>query len=108
MNIEEIKAETRAEENKTEEKKPSYRFKESLCRADEYGRPVMYWDPNKKERYVMQVAEKGQSCQIVRELKKGMVEVEFTVVVNVPDGKGNRISKAKKEKVHKDMLEVAE
>ena len=106
MNIE--TAETKDVVKTESAEKKSYRFKESLCRADEYGRPVMYWDPNKKERYVMQVAAKGQSCQIVRELKKGMVEVEFTVITTVPDGKGNRISKAKKEKVHKDMLEVAE
>ncbi|MCK9474260.1 hypothetical protein [Sulfurimonas sp.] len=80
-------------------------FKESLCRADQFGRPVQYWNPVKKEHYVLQVAAKGQECNILRWLKNNMVEVEFTVVTKAPNG--NPIMKLKKEKVNRNMIEEA-
>jgi hypothetical protein len=83
-------------------------FKESLCRADEFGRPMRYWDPRKKEHYVVRVAEKGQACRILRELKRGEVEVEFTVVLPDPIKAGNIIMKMKKEKIAREMLEEIE
>jgi len=81
-----------------------HRFKESLCRADEYGKPIRYWDPKKKEHYVMQIAAKGQSCEVLRECGKGMPEVEFTVTGS-RDTRGNIIMKLKKEKVPKEYIE---
>jgi len=89
-------------------KKMKLVFKESVCRADEFGRPVKYWNPKTKENYVLQVAKKGQDCRILRELKRGEVEVEFTVCLPDPMHMGNLILKLKKEKIPREMLEEVE
>jgi hypothetical protein len=95
------------DEHKKHGGKTKTRFKESLCRADEFGRPVKYWDLKKKEHYVIQVAAKGQGRRIIRDCGKGYVEVEF-VVMGIPDKNGNRISAYKKEKVPKEFIEEVE
>jgi len=81
-------------------------FKDNVCRADEFGRPITYWDPKKKERYVLRVAAKGQECRILRELKRGFVEVEFYACVPMPNG--NTQVTHKKEKIQREMLEEVE
>lgn len=79
-------------------------FKDHVCRADKYGRPMTYIDPKTQERYVIRIAEKGQACRIIRELKRGMVEIDY-ILASKPDKDGNNQYRHMKEKVNKDILE---
>jgi len=79
-------------------------FKDNLCKSDEFGRPMQFWDPVKKEHYVYRVVEKGQACRIVRVLPKMNVVVEFCVVGQV-DLSGNLITSLKRETIPMNLLE---